>query len=239
MSDQNTGEPSEKKASNPHAGHRERMRQRFLTSGFDDFSEHEILEFMLYYVHKRVNTNEIGHALLDTFGSLKGVMHADYHDLLKIKGIGQQGAVFLKMLPALIKAYDTRNPMPTSLMASEERSLFFYHKLRMETDEVVLLACLNEKMHLLECAEIGRGTPNRVDINLRKMMQIVLRNNTTCVMLAHNHPQGKPVATYEDVQTTNHVRNYLKNVGVDLLDHYIVADGKAVSMIRTGAFRMF
>lgn len=236
MSDKEKNDGQITSSHNPHAGHRERMRKRFLATGFEDFSEHEILEFMLYYVHKRANTNEIGHALLEQFGSLKAVVQADYHDLLQVKGVGQQGAVFLKMLPELIKAYDGSDLDPHCLLADRDKERFFYQKLRMETDEVVLIACLSEKMYLLECAEIGRGTPNRVSVNFRKMVQVILRNHTTCVIMAHNHPQGRAVATYEDTMTTNHVRTYLKTIGVDLLDHYIVADGKAVSMRRTGAY---
>ena len=47
-----------------HGGHRERMRKRFKESGnFKGFSEHEILEMLLFYIVPRKNTNDIAHEL--------------------------------------------------------------------------------------------------------------------------------------------------------------------------------
>ncbi len=52
-----------------HDGHRERMRERFLQTGFEGMEDHEALELLLYYFFPRINTNPIAHRLIDTFGS--------------------------------------------------------------------------------------------------------------------------------------------------------------------------
>ena len=62
---------------NTHAGHRSRMRQRFLASGQDGLFEHELLELILFYARPVVNTNGIAHDLTDQFGSLSKVLSAD------------------------------------------------------------------------------------------------------------------------------------------------------------------
>ena len=65
---------SSKNNANVHDGHRERMRLRFRETGsFDGFSEHEIIEMLLFYTHPRRNTNEIAHELIDRFGSIAGI----------------------------------------------------------------------------------------------------------------------------------------------------------------------
>ena len=50
-----------------HSGHRERLRSRFLETGITGFSEHELLELLLFYSIPRANTNSISHALLQRF----------------------------------------------------------------------------------------------------------------------------------------------------------------------------
>ena len=63
-----------------HEGHRQRLKNRFLSDGLDSFETHNILELLLFYSIPQKDTNGIAHALLDTFGSLKGVFEADFED---------------------------------------------------------------------------------------------------------------------------------------------------------------
>ena len=54
---------------NAHAGHRARLKNRFLTEGLDAFNEHQILELLLFYTIPIKDTNEIAHDLIKTFGA--------------------------------------------------------------------------------------------------------------------------------------------------------------------------
>ncbi len=67
-----------------HAGHRQRMKERFLAGGLDGFSDHEILELILFYAIPRRDVNELSHRLVERFGSFKAVFDADYEDLQKV-----------------------------------------------------------------------------------------------------------------------------------------------------------
>ena len=68
-----------------HDGHRDRMRERILTSGISSLQSHEILEYLLYAFIPRKNTNDIAHALIEKFGSLSGVLNADAKALLEVE----------------------------------------------------------------------------------------------------------------------------------------------------------
>lgn len=59
-----------------HSGHRARLKQRFLQSGLLGWSDHEILELLLCYAIPRGDVNGLSHALIDSFGSLAGVLDA-------------------------------------------------------------------------------------------------------------------------------------------------------------------
>lgn len=74
-----------------HRQHRQRLKERFLQEGLDSFDPVNILELMLFYAIPQGDTNPTAHRLLDTFGSLSGVMNASVENLCQVKGVGQHG----------------------------------------------------------------------------------------------------------------------------------------------------
>ena len=90
---------------NVHAGHRARLRERFLREGLDGFSEHEVLELLLIYAIPQRDVNPLAHALIARFGSLAGVLEADAAELRQVSGVGENAAVLLSLMPALLGIY--------------------------------------------------------------------------------------------------------------------------------------
>ena len=80
---------------NPHKNHRFRMYERFSADGFNNYRPHEVLEQLLFESIPRVNTNPIGHELIDRFGSVMNVLDANPDELVKINGIGRKTAEFI------------------------------------------------------------------------------------------------------------------------------------------------
>ena len=70
-----------------HDGHRERMREQFRKYGMDIFTDVQALEFLLFYVIPRKDTNVIAHNLLNTFGNLNGVFMATYEQLVQVEAL--------------------------------------------------------------------------------------------------------------------------------------------------------
>ena len=79
-----------------HSGHRERVKQKFADCGELAFSDHELLEMLLFYSIPRQNTNDIAHRLIDRFGSLKGVTEARLEELITVEGVGRNTAILIK-----------------------------------------------------------------------------------------------------------------------------------------------
>ena len=80
-----------------HDGHRRRMRERFRREGLNGFADHEALELMLFYAIPQRNVNPLAHRLLDTFGSLHGVLDAPVEELQKVEGVGEYAATLLSL----------------------------------------------------------------------------------------------------------------------------------------------
>ena len=80
---------------NVHDGHRQRFKEQFLQSGLDGFNSHQLLEMLLYYSIPRKDTNPLAHRLMDTFGSLSGVLEAEYEELCRVEGVTPHTAMLL------------------------------------------------------------------------------------------------------------------------------------------------
>lgn len=216
--------------SNAHAGHRARMRDRYLNNGLDGFQDHEILEMILYNCYTRRNTNDIAHKLLDTFGSISAVLEAPV-DLLIEAGVSETVAVTLKMIPDICRVYyDDRNSNKDKILLLADLGSYFVNKFIGRMDECLYLLLLDSKGKELFCGVVSYGSVSSSDVPVRKIVDLSLRYNAANAVIAHNHPSGVAIPSKADLYVTEVLFNTLKSVGVHLVDHIIVADDEFASL---------
>ncbi len=219
------------KKPNPNAGHRERMRQRFLANGFNGFQPHEIIELMLFYTIPRQDTNKIAHELINTFHTISGVLDADIQDLCKIKGISHNSALYLKMLPAFFREYEISKRSGEISFADYDEAIKYIKSLYIsETHEKVYVICLDAQAKIVSTTEISSGTFTATAFNNRSIAEAALKSGCDRIVLIHNHPDGNPVPSDKDVYCTTSLAKFLKSLGVTLEDHCIV--GRYVLSLR-------
>ncbi|WP_298031903.1 DNA repair protein RadC [uncultured Dysosmobacter sp.] len=218
-----------------HDGHREKMRKRFLQSGLDAFADHEALELLLYYAIPRRDTNPIAHALMERYGSLPAVLSAPVEDLRKVEGIGESGAILLKLVPQLTrKARLASAAQETVLNSSERAGAYLMERFSDERNEVIYQLCLDRKGKLIACKRLSEGSVTNAELNTRQVVENAILTSASVVILSHNHPSGLALPSEEDYAATNRIRAALAAIGVELADHIIVSDGDFVSMADSG-----
>ena len=220
-----------------HDGHRQRLKERFVLEGLDNFNELQVLELLLFYAIPRQDTNPLAHRLLERFGSLSQVLEAPISELQRVEGMGPNAAIFLHLTTAVGRYYMVNRAMHNTVLTTTEKCGEFlapyFHGRRNET---VYLLCLDAKCKLLACREVSEGSVNSAGVSPRKVVEIALSTNATTVVLAHNHPSGIAVPSAEDVQTTYRVAAALNAVEIALADHIIVSDGDFTSMVQSGYY---
>ena len=223
-----------------HDGHRGRMKKEFLQGGLTAFSDVRALELLLFYSRMQGDVNPTAHALLDTFGSLAGVLDADPEQLLTVPGVGENTAVLLKLVPALAAKYLASRTSPDTILRST-RDLYeiFSPCFFGARNEMSFLACFDSKLKLLGVRKLSEGTPMGTDIGVRQIASAALALNATAVVLAHNHPSGLATPSNEDISTTRYVHEVLKKLDITLYDHVILSDDDMVSLRDSGYFLAF
>ena len=220
---------------NIHAGHREKMRNKFLTGGLDAFADHEALELLLYYAIPRRDTNPIAHALMERYGSLSAVLAAPVEDLQKVEGIGESAAVLLKLVPQILKkARLSDAKRETALISAAQYGAYLLEQFRGEKNEVIYQLCLDRKGKLLACKRLGEGDMSSANLDIRRMIENAILSSASGVVLAHNHPSGIALPSQDDYIATDQAKAALATIGVVLLDHIILADGDFVSLAESG-----
>ncbi|MBR6311420.1 MAG: DNA repair protein RadC [Oscillospiraceae bacterium] len=221
---------------NPHEGHRERLRAQFRKSGLDSFNDHTALELLLCYAIPRADVNVLAHRLIDTFGDLAGVLGASQEELCKVKGVGERTAALIALAPAIVRKSAISRNLDESdriLNSSEKAGEFIKPYFMGARDEIVYELTLDNKCRLINVRKLAEGEPNCADLSTRHLVENALRDNASCVILAHNHPSGVAIPSHSDLRSTEQASAALKTVGVRLLDHIIVAEEDYVSLARS------
>ena len=229
---------SETKPVHPHANHRDRVRSLFLQSGLDGFSDHNVLELLLFYTIPQADTNVTAHALIDRFGSLSGVLDAPVEELVKVPGVGQYSAVFLKILPQLARRYSCEKA-PDAFSFVERDLLREYTRSRFigEKSECVLLLSFDASGKFTHCDRLSVGSTTQLQVDKRQLMETALRTSAVFTALAHNHPGGVAAPSASDVQATQEVAALFSGVGIRLVDHLIAAGTECFSMAEQPRFQ--
>lgn len=218
-----------------HSGHRERMRARFLEEGLDHFTDIQVLEMLLFYSIPRRDTNPIAHALLEHFGSLSQTLEAPVAELVKVEGVSENTAVFLKYVTQVGRYYQTDRVSRIKVLPTLDSCAEYLRPFFLNRDvEMVYLLCLDAKCRVLCCKKMAEGNINSTGISIRKVVELALNSNATSVVLAHNHPGGLAIPSNEDIVTTGQIAAALRAVDVKLVDHIVVADDDYVSLIQSG-----
>ena len=175
-----------------HNGHRERIREQYISHGAEAFLDHQFLELLLTYAIPRRDTNELAHLLLERFGSLEGVVTAEIAQLMLVEGVGESAAVFLRMQGDLFRRLRIRRLTDARgqirLASPVDAARYAVSQLSLHTYESVLAVCLNAKKTVQSCEKILGGSLAEAQIYPRNIAEVALLKRAHGILLIHNHP---------------------------------------------------
>ena len=214
-----------------HAGHRERIRQRFREQGLTGFAEHEVLELLLTFAIARKDVNPLAHELIAQFGSLSAVLEADESELLRVNGVGENTAALITLMPELFGMYrrSAMGDRPRVVNYAEAKA---YCELLFlgAHEELVYVLCLDQSGRVIHPALLRRGTVDEVSIYPREVVEMVIRYHAHAVMLTHNHPSGSVQPSQADIDVTARIAKALGAIDVQFTDHLIFSGDEVYSM---------
>lgn len=220
---------------NIHKGHRERLRTLAKTVGIDNMPEHQALELILSFVIAQKDTNPIAHALIKEFGSISNVFEASTENLTKVKGVGTVAAEFLQLCSKIPLVYK-KSKLASKQVLDRPSAVIKYlnSAIDIADTEKFYVSYLNARCELIKTETLGSGSTSKIVVNIKDLLQNILKLPTTGIIICHTHPNGAAKPSYEDSQFTKQVMMCLKTVGLKLLDHIILSHDGNYSFLNNG-----
>jgi len=110
-------------------------------------------------------------------------------------------------------------------------------KLSCATEEHLILLTLSTKNDVTGVFTVAQGSLNASIVHPREIFKRAIVNNANKIIILHNHPSGDPTPSQEDLSITKKVREGGELLSIPLLDHIIVGDGEAYSIIGEAQFQ--
>lgn len=224
---------------NPHAKHRERVRNEFMSNNFNLATpEHKILEMLLFFSIPRIDTNEIAHALITRFGSLARVIDAKPEELKQVKGIGDNSATLIKLINTVCKVYTVqkfeKGHKPSTVDEVGERLQKIHFGF---TNEIFAVTSFNSKGELIATDFITEGDVTSVGVTSRMVIEKLVERRAASAIISHNHPDGNAMPSDNDIAMTIRVAKAMAHINIPLVDHIIVVNDDHVSLRQSSQFR--
>lgn len=217
------------------AGHRGRLRERFMRAGSAALADYELLELLLFRAIPRADVKPLAKRLLDLFGDFNHVISAPPSRLAEVQGVGDAVVQELKIVEAAAHRLAQSRVLGRDAIQSWEE-LVEYCGTRMahgETEQFRVLF-LDRKNILIADEAQQRGTVDHVPVYPREVVKRSLELGASAIVLVHNHPSGDPTPSRADVDMTRRIEAACQAVGVTLHDHVVVGKEKFASFHEMG-----
>lgn len=223
-------------ADKPHwQGHRDRLRTKLLNRGAGALDDYEILEVLLMAFIPRRDVKPIAKTLERKFGCLSAILAAPAEDLLKVPGVGETVAAYIKAI-AELHSRAAREEIKAREIISSWSALVAYvrRELQHEKREQFRVIFLDRKNQLIVDEIMGHGTVDHAPVYPREIARRALELQASSLILVHNHPSGDPKPSRADISITREIIDVLGPFDISVHDHLVVGTSGVVSFRTSG-----
>ena len=205
----------------------ERPVEKACSIGIDKLSSAELIALILHTGTKNKSAIGLGEDVLSAFpGGICDLGGCTLEDLLQIDGIGPSKACSILGAIELGKRIAASMPKERStITGSEDVAKLFMEELRYRKKEHFKSVLVNTKSEIIAVDSVSVGELSSTIIHPREVFQLAIRKS-----FIHNHPSGDPTPSGEDIETTKRLTEAGKLLGIRVLDHVIIGDGRYASM---------
>ncbi len=205
------------------AGHRQRMRDKFMEQGLSAFTDDEILEMLFSFGTPREDCKERAKETRKHFGSLAAALEASSLELQQIRGVGPSNIFALKFIHEVARKFlKTRLKGKTYIQAAGDLVDYLAHAFSFHRREVFVVTFLDTRHGIIAVEQLFQGTLSASVVYPREVMVKALQHNAAALVFAHNHPSGFTEPSPEDRAITRKLYLAARTLDINVLDHIII-----------------
>ncbi|MGX2957421.1 RadC family protein [Ursidibacter arcticus] len=201
-------------------------REKLLQFGAKSLTDEELLAIFLRTGVKGLPVMELSNQVLNTFGSLRGLLTANVDDFCQVKGLGQTQYIQLQATKEMTKRYLSQQmEVNETISAPYLAVMYFQSELEDDEREVFMVLFLDNQHRLIKQEKLFFGTINQASVHPREIIKAALKYNAAAIIVAHNHPSGNCKPSEADRYLTRKIEMACDLVDIRLVDHIIVGKG--------------
>jgi DNA repair protein RadC len=214
----------------------DRPREKLARLGPSSLGDNELLAIVIGHGSARLGAMALANALLVRTGGLRGLARTSFAQLSHVPGLGQTragrvlAAVELGRRSLLAVSSDRQR-----FRTARDLAEFLLPQFGGRAVEHFGVVLLDVKHRLLKMSVVSVGSFDAAVILPREVFREASLSAAAAVVLFHNHPSGDPTPSPDDLAVTRRMVEAGRLMGIDVLDHLILADARYVSLRETGA----
>jgi DNA repair protein RadC len=222
------------------AGHRGRLREKFLDHGLEKLTDEEIVELLLTLATPRRDCKQAAREALSRFRGLPGVLEASVDELQQVPGIGPKNALGLKLIHEVARKFLRERLVGREFLTSS-REVYDYllHSLRDLKKELFKVIFLNGRNEVIEVKTLFEGSLTSSAVYPREVIKSALEHHAAALVFAHNHPSGDPAPSTQDCTITRELLVAARLMGIKVLDHLVIGRNRYYSFADQGHIRVW
>ena len=204
----------------------DRPREKLQAKGAEALSDYELLMAIIGSGNKQADVTVIAKNVLKLFKTEGGI---SYQLLAKVGGIGAAKATEITAAFELAKRYLADHEQP--IISDSDTALEQLADIRNKKQEYLVCLTLDGANRLIAKRVITIGTLTSSLVHPREVFADAITDRAASIIVAHNHPSGRLVASPEDKEVTKRLVSVGEMVGIDVIDHIIVAPTGSISIL--------
>jgi DNA repair protein RadC len=215
----------------------DRPREKLGRVGAASLGDNELLAIVLGVGTKEASGLALANQLLTAADGVRGLLHATRDDLLRVRGLGPARAAQVLAAVELGRRALTRRPADrVQLTGPREAAAFLLPAYGSRPVEQFGVVLLDTRHRVIRTSVLSVGTLDSTAVEPRDVFRQALGASAAAVVLFHNHPSGDPEPSRDDIALTLRLVAAGELMGVAVIDHLVLGDGRYASLKESGCF---
>ena len=215
----------------------DRPREKLGRVGAPGLGDNELLAIVIGAGTPEASALALANTLLAMAGGLHGLLRVAREDLVNLRGFGEARTAQVLAAVELGRRVVARPPRErVQLLGPRDVAAHLLPEYGSRPVEQFGLVLLDTRHRVIKTMILSVGSLDGTAVQPRDVFRQALLASAAAVVLFHNHPSGDPEPSRDDVTLTLRMAAAGELMGISVVDHVVLGDGKYCSLKETGRF---
>ena len=214
------------------------IREKLVILGTRKLSDAELLSIVIGDGAGGCNSIETAEGMLERYGSLTELSHAELSELRMVSGIGIKRAALLSTVFELGRRIrNEEHRAPVAIKTKEDVLQLLKPELSGLDHEEMWVIYLTAANGVIEKCRVSQGGVKSLVVDYKLIIKRGIEVLATSLIIAHNHPSGIAKPSSEDIEITERLKTAANILEINLLDHIIITEKDSYSFRQEGLLK--